>query len=120
MKFTLTILALAASVLAQQELGGGIDGNAGPFSGTAGGAINGPTGFVQGCIGGGAGPDAGRTECFPVETAPAATSTRTQPGGKAAGTAGPASGFLDSEGLCAGAAYSTNGFTFCLQPTGSS
>lgn len=73
MQFTLSIFALVATVLAQQEIGGGIDGNLGQAQGTAGGAINGPTGFVQGCIGGSAGPGVASTECFPVATAPANT-----------------------------------------------
>lgn len=76
MQFTLALFTFAASVLAQQEVGGGIDGNLGQFQGTAGGAINGPTGFVQGCIGG-SGPGAAKTECFPVETAPAPTAVST-------------------------------------------
>lgn len=135
MQITALLFGLAATVLAmpepaitpvaelverQQEIGGGAAGTLGPFDGTAGGAINGPTGFVQGCLGG-AGPGAGTTVCFPVATAPAPTNTESHAAaGNVAGTLGPASGFADSDGLCIGGAVGNNGFTTCLMPTPSS
>ena len=57
------------------EIGGGLAGTLGPGEATAGGAINGPTGFVQGCLGG-AFVSEGTTACFPVATAPAKTNVR--------------------------------------------
>lgn len=57
------------------EIGGGLAGTLGPGEATAGGAIDGPTGFVQGCLGG-AFVSEGTTACFPVATAPAKTNVR--------------------------------------------
>ncbi|CAK3899971.1 Hypothetical predicted protein [Lecanosticta acicola] len=103
----------------QDEIGGGIAGTAGGAQGTAGGALNGPTGAAEGCLGGGYESN-GITECAPVATAPAQTATASQAaGGNASGTIGPASAFLDSDGLCGGAAVGSSGFTTCLVPTSS-
>ncbi|KAK4496978.1 hypothetical protein PRZ48_011427 [Zasmidium cellare] len=116
---TITLAARAAETTSSQQIGGGIAGTLGPLEGTAGGAIDGPTGFVQGCLGGAVG-GVGTTACFPVATPPAPTETATVDGGNAAGTLGPASGFLSYPWLCGGAAVGNDGFTTCLVPTATS
>ncbi|EME45276.1 hypothetical protein DOTSEDRAFT_33818 [Dothistroma septosporum NZE10] len=112
---------LAELVERQQEIGGGAAATLGSNDGTAGGAINGPTGAVQGCLGGAGSGAGGTTECYPVSTAPAPTDTQSHvAAGNAAGTLGPASASVDSDGFCGGGAVGNNGFTTCLVPTQSS